>query len=352
MSNDSGPQVRREADAVDWPELTAEQAQAGAQVHDLLIQMARSADKVNEPKLPFLPRLDLSRHSRVLLIDGGRGSGKTALLLSVLGFWQRHLPHEVSVELPKALKSAKDFFGQIVPVGLLDLHPIAPSTNMLLHVIGRFERVVEWLEGDGSQEREPPAWHLAADGVLESRKTWKKLLRAEAASWDGGVDQRRARLDIEGYTAELEEAERERLDLVSAYTAFMEALVEEFEKRQSPRKPKKPLFVLAVDDADMNPRRSVELLDMLRMLWHPRVAFVLTGDSDLFEQTLAEHFLGELRGPLEGHGIVDREIAGLAEGRQHRRLATEVYEKIIPPGHRCRVHEISPARRMEYSWKT
>lgn len=332
---------------MDWESLTAEQAEAGARVHKLLVQMARSEDKVDEPRLAFLPRLDSSRHSRVLLIDGGRGSGKTALLLSVLSYWQKHLPHVVSVVPPKGLEGTADYFGRIVPVGLLDLHPIAPSTNMLLHVIGRFERVVEWLEGDGSRVPEPPAWHLAAEGVLASRATWKKLLRSVAASWDGGVEQRRGRLDIEGYTAELEEAERERLDLVSAYTAFMEALVDDFGKRQSPSAPKKPLFVLAVDDADMNPRRSVELLDMLRMLWHPRVAFVLTGDSELFEHTLAEHFLGELRRPLRGHGLRSEEISALAERRPVMRLASEVYEKVIPPVHRCQLAPIPVNRRLE-----
>ncbi len=182
-------------------------------------------------------------------------------------------------------------------------------------------------------------------GGFKSRKAWQKLLRAVAAGWDGGADQRRARLDSEAYTARAGGGRAGAARSVTTYTAFMKALVEEFGKRRGLGK-QEPLFVLAVDDADMNPSRSVELLDMLRMLWHPRVAFVLTGDSELFEQTLAEHFLGELRKPLRGHGLVESEVADLAQNRSHLRLAGDVYEKIIPCGHRCRLPPIPSSLRL------
>ena len=212
-------ELRAEAGVLAWGDLTEEQKQAGRQAHGLLVDMAMSGDKVDKPARSFLPRLDRARSSRVLLIDGGRGSGKTALLLTVLHFWRQHFNGGDDVAVPDKLANAAGFRGQIVPVGLLDLHPLPPSANLLLHVVGRFEHVVEWLEGDGKAEKEPPAWHLVADGVLASRTQWGKLLRAVAAGWDGGSEQRRARLDAEAHAVELEEAERHRLDLVTKFCA-------------------------------------------------------------------------------------------------------------------------------------
>ncbi|WP_437723497.1 hypothetical protein [Sorangium sp. So ce861] len=354
--------LRREAAIVPWNELTEEQKQAGRQTHRLLVAMAESDEKVDEPRPAFLPRLDRARRSRVLLIDGGRGSGKTALLVTVLEHWRRPFTDDRDGcrdgcrdgrpppdTRPDGVDGLDDCRRRIVPIGLLDLHPLARSTNLLMHVVGRFGRVVEALEDRGDKEAEPPAWHLASEATVKSRKRWKALIRAVAAAWDDGADDRRARMDLEAYTVELEEAERQRLDLVTAFTDFIETLVAEFAKRQGPAAKGPPLFLLAVDDADMNPSRSVELLDMLRMLWHPRVAFLLTGDSELFEQTLSEHFLGEMRKPLRGQVMLEREIAVIAGKRRATALASDVYEKVIPAGHRCAVPRIPPALRLSYA---
>ncbi|WP_437952416.1 hypothetical protein WME98_17970 [Sorangium sp. So ce296] len=358
MSERGGSVLRREAAIVPWDELTEEQKQAGRQTHRLLVAMAESDEKVDEPRPAFLPRLDRARRSRVLLIDGGRGSGKTALLVTVLEHWRRPFVDDrdggrdgkpPADTRPDGVDGLDDCRRRIVPIGLLDLHPLAQSTNLLMHVVGRFGRVVEALEDRGDKEAEPPAWHLASEATVRSRKRWKALIRAVAAAWDDGADERRARMDLEAYTVELEEAERQRLDLVTAFTDFIETLVAEFAKRQGPAAKGPPLFLLAVDDADMNPSRSVELLDMLRMLWHPRVAFLLTGDSELFEQTLSEHFLGEMRKPLRGQVMLEREIAVIAGKRRATALASDVYEKVIPAGHRCAVPRIPPALRLSYA---
>jgi len=354
---ETGFKLRSEAGVVAWGALTEEQREAGKQVHGLLREMAVSTEKVDKPKPSFLPRLDKTRHNRVLLIDGGRGSGKTELLLTVLDFWRSYFLDEQPKGAPvyddvdalhPDIKASYSLRGRVVPVGLLDLHPLPPSTNLLFHIIGRFERVVEWLEEDGKAEHQPAAWHFSGSSELDSRKTWQGLLKAAAAGWDGNVKERGARLDLEAYAMELEESERQRLNVVDTFAAFLDALVKDFPRRCNLNKPPMPmpLFVLAVDDADMDPSRSVELLETVRMLWHPRLAFVLTGHSELFVHTLAEHFLGELRQPLKGSGVVASELVGLVENRPHLRLANDVYEKIIPTGHRCRVLPISPPQVM------
>jgi hypothetical protein len=349
MSDIKGFELREEAGILAEGKLTPEQRQAGDQVFELIEKMVASPEKPDQPTQSYLPRIDKARHNRVILIDGGRGSGKTALLLTLLECWRRQFNEPEAGKPSDIPERWIDRSQRIVPVGLLDLHPLPRSTNLLLHVVGRFERVVAWLEGDGKAENEPAAWHFTASGELESRKKWKKLLRAVAAGWDGSVEERSGRLDLEAYAVDLEEAEHQRLDVVSTFAAFIDALAVDFQKRQTPSRQKElPLFVLAVDDADMNPRRSVELLDVLRMLWHPRLAFVLTGHSELFRHTLAEHFLGELRHPLKGHMVIASEIAAIANQRPAMGLANEVYDKIIPTGHRCVLVPIPAKNRFFY----
>jgi hypothetical protein len=352
----AGFKLRAEAGVLEEEELTAEQRQAGEQVFGLIKDMLASDDTVDKPEHAFLPRIDKKRSSRVLLVDGGRGSGKTALLITLIAGWRKaFLAPKAEDEKEKTgdkkadrpPKRWMDTERRVVPVGLLDLHPLPPSTNLLFHIIGRFERVVEWLEGDGKAEKEPAAWHFTADGELGSRKGWQKLLKAAAAGWDGNVKERGARLDLEAYTIELEEAERQRLNLVDAFAEFVDALVKDFGKRWGLGEKEPALFVLGVDDADMDPSRSVELLDTVRMLWHPRVAFVLTGHSELFIQVLAEHVLGELRRPLRGHYLEKAEVEAVAEMRPVMGLTTDIYDKIIPPGHRCALLPIPPQLRLE-----
>ena len=141
--------LRSEAGVLADDQLTPEQRQAGKQVFDLVREMLQSSETVDTPKPHYLPRIDARRSNRVLLLDGGRGSGKTALLVTLFERWRTaHIEIDTSVREKRAESGfAANPNGRIVPFGLLDLHPLPPSTNLLFHVIGRFEQIVEWVEG-------------------------------------------------------------------------------------------------------------------------------------------------------------------------------------------------------------
>ncbi len=75
-------QLRDEAGILTEDEITEEQRQSGKQANALILAMLRSEQAVDSTKPSFLPRIDAKRSNRVLLLDGGRGSGKTGLSLA------------------------------------------------------------------------------------------------------------------------------------------------------------------------------------------------------------------------------------------------------------------------------
>jgi hypothetical protein len=295
----------------------------------------------------FLPRLGPPRDNHVVLFDGARGSGKTSVMLSLFDTWaNRWRANERDPDPP------------IVPAGLIDLQPLPPASSLMLHLAGPFERIVEAIEeptagvdhrrdsrGEGAGG---PPWQPWDSQELPSRLEWRRFVRA-MAGWERGFDPRRNTLDPEAYAMELEQAERERLDLRTRFASFLDALVVDFQRWRGLSRP--PLFVLALDDADMNPARAVELMDLVRTLWHPRLGFLVTGDSNLFLVTLREHFLGTLRKPTGPLALTARERDLLGDLGLPARLATDVYDKAMCAQQRLALAELAPGERTTFQPK-
>ncbi|RZO63562.1 MAG: hypothetical protein EVA89_06920 [Sandaracinaceae bacterium] len=244
--------------------------------------------------------LDRERTNKVLLIDGARGSGKTTILLHVLD------------QLRKS--------ETIVPVALVDLDTLPASTPLLAHLVAELCKVRLRIDGNGE--------------VLS--RAWHELAAVIGSSWPGNLPERRPHLDPVDYSCELEDSARRRLDLASRFREFMGYLAESLIAKKPGRN---PLFVISIDDADMQPGLLPELAHALRLLWHPRLAFVLTGDVSLFRGGLRGWYSGAVKWGGEGK---DGVRAALAD-----QIAEEVLTKTIPLTHRIRVEERSPSQRFK-----
>lgn len=295
--------------------LTRDQERALAQIPVLLRALPE-----NSPAQPhgFLPQIDAQRRNHVFLIEGGRGSGKSSVLLTLMDAWSKRYqgkpPNDLGIDM-----SVKG----LVPM-LLDLQPIPPSTHLLLFLLGQLHLLVEQVE------KQPPyaqsaAWSPDADHEHKLRGAWCDLLRS-ACGWGDQLKDRRAHIDPETYVTELEQAERDRHRLRPSFQRFMDLLCKEFK----PTDGHPPLFLIAIDDADMCPMRSLQLLEILRLLWHPRLAFLLTGHEDLFLIALRNDLLGELRTPLRGLTILSHEDPNTGDIQLAVRLASEIYNKLVP----------------------
>ena len=69
----------------------------------------------------FLPRVDVERLNHVVLIDGGRGSGKTAVLMTLLHVWARQVQRKKDVPAFDSDERLRRLSARVVPIGLVDL---------------------------------------------------------------------------------------------------------------------------------------------------------------------------------------------------------------------------------------
>lgn len=350
---------RREAAPLEWDggkdandRLTPAQKQAAEQLWALfrnhyLDGKARSRYHTtryggDKPFSNVLPVIDDERRSQVVLIDGDRGAGKTALLVSLIDAWNRAVRREPT---KSGYEQVVDEHGRVVPIGLLDLRSLPNDTSLLVHISGLLRGLVDDL-GIGRRSAAPAISPLHTDN--EAMQTWESFLTA-AASTELRMRRRSAELDLQAFAAELHETEQDRQQVNERFARLIDHTLEAFERRIELERGKKltPVFVIAIDDADMSPSRLAECFEVLHNFVHPRVVFLLTGESELFEATLRAQFLGELRRPLAGAKLDTSERKALGDRERAWRLANRYYAKLIPPQHRYTLEEVPHEERVE-----
>lgn len=133
------------------PELDPQQCEAAKNAHKLFVKMANRPyveEKDDRPELSFLPRISDYRRSHAVLIDGSRGSGKTAVMLRLVKDWGDKFTAKLTD--PSAVATPLDQFKLnpgvvLVPVGILDLEAVPQTANLATRLAGMFERVVSAL---------------------------------------------------------------------------------------------------------------------------------------------------------------------------------------------------------------
>jgi len=361
----SGPlQASREAGILKWSELTVGQKQAARQALALLASMAvLPAHDLN--RLHTLVPIEPARYNCVLLLEAGRGAGKTALLLSLLDALQSYKSprftrgntaepcRDWQIEVGSALGDAR-----VIPIALVDMVPLPPNTNFLLHIVSCMEAVVREVESkhpDQHGEDKPrPPWLSEDAKELRCREMWRSLASSIVEGWDATRGRLQGNPDLESYTSEQMAAEEQRHRLPLAIDAFLDALKKDYvvaTKFQNPdtRNPEEPslLFLLAVDDADLAPERTRALLDALRLFGHHRLAFILTGESRQLLQALEGVCMDLMCGPVKPGMLPSADVT--ARWSASVQLARQVYDKLIPAPHRCEIPQMSGEERLKFS---
>ena len=129
-------------------------------------------------------------------------------------------------------------------------------------------------------------------------------------------------------------AERRRL----TFNVRLSEVVDALATLVSCTDPPGPLFVVSLDDVDLNPLRCLEALKLLHLLAVPRVFTIVLGDMDMVELALNLKHSGDFSA-LVGHharenltSLLDREVA-----TRVGTLSSNTMRKLLPPAQRIRL---------------
>lgn len=324
----------------DRPELTQSQRDA----FDHMISLLDSAlDRIDAPSeaapLDMSASLEDSRYSRVAMLEGPRGSGKTTLLLSLIratspdGRWN---------DSDGGLERLR---GRVVWLETLDLEPHPRATNLLASILVRIEDKVGRFQENFIGGQGLPGGILDArpedDPILEL----SRLQNDVALAWDGDAPGRGTQLGPDAYAVEVLRTEQARLKLNPRLRAVLDHLAS---KVYRDGQIQNPLFILPVDDFDLNPARSLEILRLLRMISVPRLFTVLLGSVGLVERVLEWSVLGELSA-LAGKVASQLALSTGPEGliATSRTLSREGFRKLIPPEQRIKLRGVNAREALE-----
>ncbi len=326
-----------------------------------------------------------------MLIDGARGSGKTSVLLTLLELWRRPIWERLDLgpwgERQKAresyapesdlspdkgwshweeewLEEPRWIGWQLIPLRPLDLHPLPRDVSLFAWIASRLLKFVELdeeMEGESGDRAEyigpslPIAsWNPDVEHEPKSKRAWREFIRDAASGWDSNLEQRKASLDPEAYAVELEQAELARHTIVESWQRFVNAVLEDTRARFGGLVRKDARLVIPIDDADMNPERCVEVLNAVRVLWHPRVVFLLTGNSRLFIKMLRLQQYGALREKLWWDAVENWPLSRTSDKGLRNAIRLEAYTPNearavdAPPLRQLRISAQAPVKWHEF----
>ena len=302
--------LRPEAQPVSaWSQLTQHQRNALEQLANMLFEASKrtSVDTRSKKELPWLFN---ETRTQLAFVNGKRGTGKTTLMTTLAsGIFQPDCflefenetattqsdanPPDQRVSDPQ-YRRVKDLLTQlkdcVICVQPLEMEGLPENTPLMVAILARILRAVEL-----SQHACAPS-----GGDREQRRFRQFLVRV-SQSIESNLPQRRGQLDPEQYGQAVFDEEQKRLQLPSDLDVILKELSNRIigraqgdcSNRQRPR----PLFLIPIDDVDLNPRRCTELLRLLRTYSPPReLFFLLMGQFELVEHIVEQSMTADFRG--------------------------------------------------------
>ena len=297
--------------------------------------------------------VDADRRHRVLMINGPRGSGKTSLMLTLLAGW-RAAADGAWKTIPdlEPRKEAKQMFsrmGRVVrSLKPLDFDPLPPDLPLYGWIVQAFHPLIDWLmrEGqntvfdDSERTRGGLPW---SDDTKSLRDQWQDLYQTAIVAW--GSDKLRASFQKDIYDFVLAQGNQHKNwhQLQERWQRFLDDLFENLDRRQDIF-PKGGLLVLPIDDADLQIERDRELILAIRLLYHPRLAYLITGDRKNLQENLTLEFCGRMmRLAKSGDEKQKDEIV-----ERSRTLASALVSKVLPTSHILEMPGLSIRQTLEW----
>jgi hypothetical protein len=307
----------REARPLDDEELDDGQRRALAHLEAALTAMAEPAQQedrhrgtpVADRDRMWRARIHAARRNRILLISGDRGSGKTSLLVTLIDRFKE-----------------PDRLG----LSILDFDPLPPGLPLLAWLMTPILKLCQAL--DRPEDRRSGYAQSSCDDPCAPRGPGSEvqplgqrahaLLQDAIRGWTSGSGDGRS-------SSEQVLDRHEQVEDWYALTCRWETLLDEVLsrlERQNRLRFNTGLLVAAIDDLDMQTSRIPEALHAIRLLYHPRLVWVLTAhEPQIFQMLEAEY---ENRLPPVPKGIA-------------KKLPEALLAKTIPEHHRAHLSPVS-----------
>lgn len=262
------------------------------------------------PRRPKSTDIWRPRVHRAILVEGGRGSGKTSFLLSQLERLRKHEAGEW--EIGKHL--------QVLPI--IDPTLIETKDNIIIMIVQMIEAAVDEATGLGDRHNDP----------LTAFDKAKEALAGGLAMLDGIGH-------TDAYGSQWEDANwvmSEGLRKARKGQDFELKLSEFFEKALAVLG--KQAFVLAFDDVDTNFKHGHMILETMRKyLTSPRLVLILSGDLDLYGRLVRGHVYDTFGEKVLKHDGDMIDLQGHDIKNAVRELEEQYLLKIVPPQNRIRM---------------
>lgn len=364
-NHDKIPTLRPEALPLPWRRLTKTQQAAFA---DLVGWLAAAVAEL--PEHPTDRREDARfvgvrpaiRKSRVALLDGQRGTGKTSLLLSLIDATSPRGTSDRSSEdiesdrsvsngtlqterIPDHVRGPLDrICRRIVWLEPLDMDTLQAGANLLAAIVARIDKAIGRPDATASHGRFRHASGLL-DDTQESEHTWTAFeqLRTDIAlAWRRSI----AGSDADQFAVDVGRTEAARLALGERLGEILDGFAWQYIRRSDVDN---PLFVLPVDDVDLSPNYCLDILQLLRMVATPRLFAIVLGDTTVLDVVTRIALAGEYaqiarRAHQESFVTLPPEDVSAIVAS----TASSAVRKLLPPAQRTKLQGMRIVQALRY----
>ena len=287
----------------------------------------RSKDNTEKSNLRWTIKIPKNNPNRVFFLTGGRGCGKTSVLFSLINL----LREKCTDDSPLNVKNLQNKLIWLEP---LEMETLPSSTNLLAAILSRVDMAIDRFRCHHPTLHEPRHSFGMHPEEQETLLNFMKLQQDVALAWDGNIEKRAGSMDPDVYALEVLRAEQKRINLNERIEKTLDDLCDKFIPYHS-ENGNPCIFVLPVDDFDMNPERCFELIRMIRMFNIPRLYTIILGDERILSHQLNIHFLKSLiKSDTSSQPILFSNDISYKECQLSHELSANALRKLFAPGNR------------------
>jgi hypothetical protein len=318
------------------------------------LERQNTLQKLSNSKKQYLVPIQV-RHPRVLLLDGGRGTGKTSMLLTLAHRWTSEplngVPrHDADIDAYETrIRRVREKFqiergkydfqipDHVYVVGrILDFDPLPPEMPFIAGIMQTWKSLAESFDDLSNRNYDCDE---EGDTLMDR---WHRLFRIAAVGW-AAIPQNRGLIE---QVLDRQEQVEDWQHLDSRWRDFVDEVIKRgkclpgLDVRMSSEL--EPIFVIMIDDCDLQVGRIRELLPALRMLYHPNVFFLVAAHGDHMVDMMKLSFYGQQNDLARHRNASSAHANDLVETDKWAEiLARSSVEKVFSKGNQWKLEWLS-----------